>query len=1204
MRTITRTFAALLALLLSSVMAWGQLYSGSVTGLVTDPTSAVIPGARVVLTDEDKGTSFNAVTDASGRYLFRGVPPASYRIEVTVKGFQSQDRSGVRIDVDQNATVNFSLPVGNETTVVNVNAEIPLLSTEDASTGQVVGRTMIDSLPLFNREIMTLAYLTPGVVTPQNGQISTGTYGNNFVANGGRSSSADVLMDGVSTTNYEQNGSLQVISYMPSPDAVQEFKIQTSSFSAEFGFSGNTVVNMITRSGTNAFHGSAYGYIRSQKFDANNWFANGSGIPLPSQKWNDFGGSFGGPVKKNKSFFFADYDGLRSSTGLTSTFGVPSAQERTGDFGELCGYNGGTFDLTGMCTAPAGQLWDPYSGSYNADAGGAVRTAFIPFNNMAAYSSAGNPNLNGTPYQLAPGAGNLIDPVALKIMQYYPLPNLNNGTSGYQYFNNWIGSGANVSTRDQGDMKYDHTFNDQMRLAAKYSLQRIDNLQWDCFHNIADPCTPGPDINHAYLASVNLTRTFSPSLLLTVSYGFNRWSERETGGMGLYPNANPAGLLGLPNYMNVSGFPTIPTINLNNGYSSQNGTSIGTWPWTIIVRGQDTHQLLGTMSWIKGSHEVKFGSEGRLHLINFRLPGPTGGSFTYGNTSTSQNPNTGGDAMAGFLTGVGTQNNGLYEVPDAQSTRNYVWGGFILDNWKVNPKLTLNAGLRYDLTLPRTERYNRMNWLSSTVASPLQVPGLGPLTGGEVFASNGDRYNYDPDFTNFQPRFGFSWQPIKNTVVRGGYGIFYGVSRVGAAGQGGSGNQGWVEDTVWLTSQNNDGSTPWGRLSDPWPHTGPNLPPGNSLGLLNDVGFAAIGPDKKIHATPNNQSWSFGIQHELRGNILLDVNYLGNKGTHLYFGGDDNKNILGPQIENYSASQVSDLLNYVPNPLYGYITNPNSALSGSTIQAYQLQLPHPQFTTYGGDTQPIATSFYNALQAKVEKRFSKGLELLVTYNFSKSMDDASSSDNTFLGGGTSLQDPNKPWLERSVSLFDIPQQFQITHVYQLPFGRGKTFGSNWNPIVDGFLGGWQVNGTWSFLSGYPLQPSLANGVSLPTYGPQRPDLSGKPTRNKGKDWMVNYFANPQVFSVPANFALGTAPRTLPWARTPGTDTSNLSVSKSLALSMIREGMSLQYRLEAFNALNHPQFAGPSMLYNSSSFGNVTSQVNNPRQLQMALRLSF
>jgi len=1011
-------------------------------------------------------------------------------------------------------------------------------------------------------------------------------------------------MDGVSATNYEQNGSIQVISYMPSPDAVQEFKIQTSSFSAEYGFSGNTVVNMITKSGSNSFHGSLYNYIRNQVLDANNWFNDASGVPISKQRWDNFGASAGGHIRKNKDFFFADYDALRSASNQTFNFGVPSATERTGDFGELCGYNGGTFDSTGMCSAPAGQLWDPYSGSYNASLGGPVRTAFVPYNNLATYASPGDPNLNGTKYQLSGGAGDLIDPVSYKLMQYFPKPNLNVGGSGYQYLNNWLGSGSNIQNRDQADMKFDHTFSEKMQLSSKYSLQRIDNLGYECFPNVSDPCGAGPDINHAFLAAVNLTRTFSPSLFLTVSYGWNRWSEREKGGMGDYPSADPITLLGLPAYMGVSGFPTIPNINLGNGYSSANGGSIGTWPWTIIVRGQDTHQLLGDMTWIKGSHEVKFGAEGRLHLINFRLPGPTGGYFFYGNNSTSQNPNTGGDAMASFLTGVGMQNNGTYEVPDALSTRNFQWGGFILDNWKLTPKLTLNAGFRYDLTLPRTERHNKLNWLDPNVASPLVAPGLGTLTGGEVFATSNDRSAYDPDLTNFQPRIGFAWQAYKQTVVLGGYGIFYGVSTVGATGQGGVGNQGWVKDTTWLTSFENNGYTPWGRLSDPWPGAGPDLPPGNSLGLMDDVGYGGIGPVKTTNATPNVQSWSLGIQHQFRGNLLVNIDYLGTKGTHLYFGGDTNLNILGPQIENYDATQRAALETYVTNPFFKIITDQNSSLSGATIPEWQKELPHPQFTTFGGDAQPIANSSYNALQAKVEKRFSHGSEVLVTYNFSKSIDDASSSNNDFLGGATSLQDPNKPWLERSVSLFDIPQQFQFTHVYQLPFGHGMQFGSHWNPILDAFAGGWQLNGTWSFLSGYPLQPSLANGVSLPTYGPQRPNLTGRPTRNKGSDWMVNYISNPQVFSAPNNFAIGTAPRTLPWVRTQGTNSANLSVSKSFVLSKIREGMQLQYRLDAFNALNHPEFGAPNMQLNSGAFGNVSSQANSPRQVQMALRVTY
>ena len=264
MKRTVRAFTTIFVLLLGTVAMYGQLYSGSVTGVVTDSTHALIPGAHVTITDQDKGTAFGAVTDANGRYLFPTIPPALYRISATAQGFETQNQRDIKIDVQQNITVNFSLPVGNATTVVQVTSETPLLSTEDASTGQVIGQAMVNSLPLLNRDMMSLSYLTPGVVSPNQGSTQSGTYGNYFISNGGRVGNQDVLMDGVSATNYEQNGSIQVISYMPSPDAVQEFKIQTSSFSAEYGFSGNTVVNMITKSGSNSFHGSLYNYIRNQ----------------------------------------------------------------------------------------------------------------------------------------------------------------------------------------------------------------------------------------------------------------------------------------------------------------------------------------------------------------------------------------------------------------------------------------------------------------------------------------------------------------------------------------------------------------------------------------------------------------------------------------------------------------------------------------------------------------------------------------------------------------------------------------------------------------------------------------------------------------------------------------------------------------------------------------------------------------------------
>ena len=1205
----------------SATLVWGQLYSGSATGVVTDPSGASIPGAKVILVDEDKGFTYNGETDASGRYLFRSLQPASYKITVTAQGFQGQERTGIKIDVNQNVTVDFSVPVATSAANVIITGEAPILSTEDATVGQEIDRRFINDLPLTGHDIMSLTYITPGVVTPYvGGAWLTGgfsesfAYANNFSSNGGRASTSDVLLDGTTTTNYENSGGVLVMSYNPSPEAIQEFKVQTSNFSAEFGASGTAVVNMVLRSGTNAFHGIVYEYLRNQKLDANNFFNNESGTPLPALRKNNFGGTLGGPIKKNKTFFFVDYDGIRQSSGTTWEFGVPSAAERQGNFGELCGYNGGTFDSAGRCSAAAGQLWDPYSGTYSAAAGGAVRSAYIPFDNLATYMSPGNPKLNGTGYQLAPAPGNLIDPVAQKLMAYMPLPNLNVGTPSYTYWNNYLGSGAVPGNRDQGDIKIDQRFSDMTLLSGKFSYSHKTDAGNDCFHDPADPCSAGTDNNQGYLASLNLNHTFSPTLLLTVSYGFNRWHELEPSAVGSYPNVNPIQTLDLPSYEYRSGLNAFPAVAVGDAYNpGPTGVSVGTQPWCYIIRGQDTHQLLATMSWIKGSHEVKFGVDGRMHRINFNIPGPSTGFFNFDYTGTSQNPTygNGGDAMASFLTGAGTShdNSGdVYEVAEGVSTQNFQWAGFVQDNWRVMRTLTLNFGIRYDLTLPRTERYNRMDWFDPNAVSPLQVPSLGMLNGGEVFASANDRGIYDPSYTNFQPRFGFAWNGIKKTVVRGGYGIFYSQSKAAVTGTGGYGHQGYVKDTPWINSLNNDGATPWGRLSDPWPITGPDLPPGNSLGLLNDVGFGAVGPLRTANAVPYSQSWSLGIQRELPGSILLEASYVGNKGTHLYFGGDGQLNILGPQIEQYSASQIAGLLSYVSNPFYGVITNTTSALSNSTIQAWQLKVPFPQFTSVTIDDRPVADSIYNSLQMRAQKRFSSGLQFLVTYTFSKALDDSSvSSNNNWMANYSlpiTLQDPNKRFLERSVSAFDITHVLAFTHVYELPFGRGKKVGANWNPVVNGVLGGWAINGIWKIDSGFPLIPSLLGGFNLPTYGPQMPDLVGTPARNTGSNWMTQYFSNPNVFTYPAPYALGNAPRLLPWVRTPGTRNADLSLFKQFPLTRIREGMRIEARLEALNSFNHPQFAPPNMTVGSDAFGTVTGQANSPRQAQFALKLYF
>jgi len=1207
-------------LILMSVVASAQLYTCTVTGVVSDPSGAVIPNAKVELVDQAKGYSFTAKTDVTGRFLFNSATPGTYKISVEAQGFQTATQSDIKLDVNQNVTVNFSLQVGTAAQAVEITGAAPVLATQDAVTGQLVDRKFINDLPLLGRSVTNLAFLTPGVMEIDNtcpaGFTGAGSSGgfctaNNFVSNGSRNSTVDFLIDGVTTSNFEQHANILMPTYTPSVDAVEEFSVQGSSFSAEYGFTGSTIINMVTRSGTNQFHGSGYDFLRNQVLNANSFFNNAAGIPIPPLKQNNFGATIGGPIKRDKTFFFFDYDGTRAASLESFVAGVPSAAERTGNFGELCTRAGGSFDAAGKCSSPDGQLWDPYTGVYDPSQGGPVRSGYIPFNNMITYMSPGNPKLNGTGYQLPAQPGNLLDPIALKYIQYMPLPNYGVGTAAYDPYANWRSSTAARSRNDQYDIKIDHRFSDHDLTSVKYSKDQNSQPPVNCYGNAADGCSVGTYIATAHLAAINHTHTFSPTLLLTASYGLTRGTYLQTiiSGQAPYKGINPVTTLGMPAYMNRSGLDELPVIYFSNyaqaasSIPSLGGVSLGTQPWCCAREGSDVHHLLGALTWVRGKHDLKFGAEGRMHRMSYTLPATPAGLFSYDFTSTSEFPfSGGGDSIASFLTGVGGPGAwGQYEIPNYVTTQSFQAGGFVQDNWKVSKKLTLNVGVRYDLNTPRSERYNRMNELSPTVVSPVQAPGLATLHGGEVFMTPSERNNYNIDSNNIAPRFGFAYQPISKTVIRGGYGIFFGIGNSGSAGTGAPGYQGYDETTPWLTSYQNDHATPWGRLSDPFPIVGPKLPPGSSLGLMNDVGFSAVGPIPSRDSTiPYEQVWSFGIQKELPSSFLLDLNYLGKKGTHLQFGPAANLDVLGPQIEKYGPDQIAALNTYVPNPFFGVIKDPNSSLSQPTVPAWQLQLPFPQFTSFSGDQPLVANSIYHALQAKVEKRFSHGLQLLVTYTWSKSIDDASTTQG-WLGGQSSLQDPNNYRLERSLSSFDIPHFLQFSYTYELPIGRGKPLGGTMNPVLNAVIGGWQTNGIWRISSGRPLALGLNGGQSLPTYGGQRPDLTGT-LHCSSSNILNDYFANPEVVVTPAPFALGTAPRMEGSCRQPGIFNANWSLFKEFSLAKLREGARIEFRLEAYNAFNHVVFAAPNATLNSGSFGVITAQANSPRQVQGALKV--
>jgi len=1206
-----------------------QAYFGTVSGELTDASGAVVQGASVMLSDEEKGFNFITTSDNSGRYLFRSVAPGLYAVTAEAKGFAKAASAPFRVAVNQNATTNLTLKVGVTSQTVEVGAQSQTIQTEDAETGQVVNRRFINDLPLIDRNVASMTSLAPGV-TEMDDQCREPCLGTNFVSNGSRGATADILTDGASATNSEPNGGITSATYLPSPEAVQEFKVQQTNFSAEYGYSGASVVNMITRSGSNRFHGSGYEFFRDDSLDANDWFANRNGEPIPPLRRNNFGFTFGGPIIKNRTFFFVDYDGLRSSGLSTANAGVPTDLMRAGDFGEVCAAQGGSFDSVGQCDVPAGQIWDPYSGVLDSNAGGIVRSTFIPFNNLAQYPSPGGP---------APGIkGNLIDPVAQKMMALFPEP-----SSGDDIYNNWFGSGASRRSNDQFDVKIDHRWTKNNLMSGKFAYQyNPASSGLDCFKNFADPCQGGPGWSNAHLFAITDTHTFSPTLLLNATLGFTRgvWHIDAYNPHG---QDDPLGTLGFPSYLQSNGFSGVPAIFIDQ-YSSAGYANIGTDPYGNYRLGQDTGQLTITLDKVHGNHDLKFGFDGRIHQINYIQTNSPVGKFSFNEDGSYACPGgrdeCGGDPMASFMMGMFTQgdagNEGgsNYEIQFRPATTNYQYGFFVQDNWKVTPKLTLNLGLRYDVTMPRTDRYNRQNWFDSNVTSTLNggsVTYNDPVTGnpvtlnlkgGEVFASSGQRTNYVTDWNDIQPRFGFAYQFVPKMVVRGGYGIYYGQSRSGVTGVAPYGSQGFNQYTNVITANPVDHATPYAHLNNPFPN-GLIQPAGNSLGLLNDVGFDANGPLRTAGAnqTPYEQSWSLGIERQLPSNILINAEYIGKKGTHLPFSGSNYRNHLGSFVEGLAvgdpdaadpceALTIACLNTLVDNPFAGSITDPNSTLGRNFAQVpyQQLLLPFTQFTGVTTEPQMIASSIYHGLQLVAEKKFSNGLQFLASYTWSKSIDDASNADDnvTWLGSFSSLQDPNQPGAERSLSTFDIPHVFQLSYSYDLPFGRGRPFLGNLPRWADLIIGGWKTNGIWRIADGRPLAFTVEDGNPLPTYGTQRPNLVGAPKRNHGSDFMDQYFVGNNAddhpnFLRPEDFTLGNAPRALGSLRSPWSFTADLSVGKQF---MIREEMNFEFRIEAQNALNHPVFGTPDTTVDGENFGQIFNTSVGPRQVQLAFKFNF
>jgi hypothetical protein len=1167
------------AALLAGGLILAQTPTAEITGRITDSSGAVVPNTNVTVINRDTGVKRGSVSNDAGSYTIPLLDPGNYEILTTREGFRPISRSGISLHVGQVARIDFVMEVGAVSEVVSVTADTPLLDSETSSLGSVIQNQQIVNMPLNNRNSVALAVLVPGVV-PGPVFNNTGTdvrIPTNLLINGGRANTSEIYTDGTSATTPEANLTL-TMGVLPQVDAVEEFKVQTNNLSAEFGRTGGGVLNFIFKSGTNQIHGSMFEFLRNSALDANNFFSNRQGIPLASFRRNQFGGTLGGPVYipkivngRDKLFFFFGYEGLRQTTQSTQTLTLPTLLERSGDFSQ-------TYRLvSGVCQPVS--IYDPYS-IQPAAGGGFTRNQF-----------AGN----RIPQ-------NQIDPVAANVMSFYPLPNSKGDACTGA--NNFTGSGSATSSINQPSIRVDYAPGMKDRVFVRFARSVTRPRNADIYKTLGRPSSTRLDYWFGDNGTASYTRTISPTLVSEVRFGLARYGYYQPSAAGDdFDMKSTLGWQGAAgNFINQmtlpQGFPQVAA----SGYGT-----LGTGNQPFSYAGATSYHMAGSVTKVNGSHNLKAGAEFR----ELQAYGPANfnasGVYTFGpNFTQGPDPNragtTSGNAIASLLTGLGT---GSVQIVPRLLTSNYYAAGFLQDDYHVTKRLTLNLGLRYDVETGRKDRYNHLSWFDFATPSPLAstVPGFSNLRGGIKFVgANGNpvrQYNTDPN--NFGPRFGFAFTLDQKTVLRGGYGIFY-QPFAGRSDSSGAGYTGFSAVTSWVSSL--DGVTPYNRLSNPYPN-GLTQPLGPAGGLMTGVGDAlgATSRDGAFDRTARVgyvQQWNFTVQRALPTNLVLQLSYIGNKGTHL----TDGAGLEYDQLPPEDLALGNRLLQSVANPFYGAIST--GPLSAATTTVGQLLRPYPQYTRVWDFRPASASSIYHGFSAQLEKRFSRGLQFLVSYTNGKTIDDSSAeTEDSGLALAGAHQNFYNRRADRSVSLQDVSQRFVFSYIWELPFGRGRALGSSWSHLTDAFLGGWQLNGIVTFQSGLPLQIQNASDNSNSYGGVQRPNLSGDANLASGRsrqDEIAAWF-NTAVFSQPAAFTFGNAPRSLPNVRRDGVKNADASLFKTF--NLFREGrVKLEFRAEFFNALNRPQFAAPASTFGAGGFGTVSAQANIPRQIQFGLKVLF
>jgi hypothetical protein len=1189
-------------------------YRAQIRGVVADASGAVVRDAKVTITDVGTNIASSSRTNDKGEYFFTGLRPSTYSLKVEAQGFRPEERTGVVLAVDQQTSLNFAMSPGALATTVEVNTASPLLDTESPTLGTEVTSQYIKNIPLPGRDFFGLTFLSGGVTeTTGSGTQDNYPTGTNFVSNGQRNATAEVRIDGSLISAPEQGeGATSNIYYEPSVEVIQEFKIQNNSFSAEFGNNGGTVVNMALKSGTNKFHGSGWWFGQRAGTDARDFFNPESVGSKPNHKRDQYGFAVGGPIRKDKTFFFADVEKVRNDGALNIVASVPTLEERTGDFRNT-----------------VNPIYDPIICSPDCSS----RTQVIS-----------NGNLNVIP-------SNEIDPVGQKIINLYPKPNLPGE------FNNFRFNTIVHAPDHQFDIKLDHQLTDKHRLSGRYS-RLSSRFSAPTILGDGDTANEGIAIDpvKAQNASLEYAWTITPKVVWTSHFAVDRVNEAEKEN---YPDLTS---VGFPAYLAQNGLHRMPTIQMTSNSGSNSWSNLFDQCCTDTTFAHTLYSYSSQLLIAKGSHLLKFGGEQRMFFNNFFQPPNPTGLFNFSDDVTSDSPNSGAEG--------GTQGNPfatlLFGYPDNVSTINIFpavankskeTGLYFQDDWKVSSRLTLNLGLRYEWSTPYTERFNRTQFSDFTGDSGmnidlssgnhaaldangnalnfgLQALGLGPkqLIGTTLFPNTFHRRSVPVDRNNWGPRLGFAYQLDQNTVLRGGVGLYYGMSVATNFQYPGTAFR--KSATMFFTNDNFN--TRAATLANPFPNSngqGPTPPQDENYGKLAEWGFAN-GNDLGTSEAQNADlyQWNLGVQRLLPSQIVIGVDYSANHSNHLPFGGYSStrnrdfissallaKLIKDPQFLSIggTGSPSDSLSTPEPNPFCSLFTGsncpgtmfnePDSQYGNTTLPLANLLRPYPQFDgDFEGLPRLVANSWYNSMQIRFQKRTTHHISFEGSYTISKLTDNSSTGANAFVG---TLNNGNPQQLdnlraEHSISANDTPQRLAAAVVFDLPVGRDRWIGSGMNRILDAIIGGWSVSTLITEQSGQPMSIYMSDSRLLD--GNQRPNvLCGGRTGVSANTAAIQQvpFLNANCFADPGDQVPGNAPRYFSGLRTDGIHNLDSNLFKEF---VPREGMTLQLRAEVFNTFNTPRFATPDTFVGDSSFGivNSTAPGYTPRGIQWGVRFEF